>query len=56
VITLRNHISRRLHAWCFLISGPDIIQDAYLASDGKAFEVLAPDARYVFVISDEHVK
>ncbi|EHK99466.1 hypothetical protein M7I_4623 [Glarea lozoyensis 74030] len=51
-----NFLVRRYHAWRYLFSGPQIIQDAFNKAGGKPFEVLAPDNRYVFVSSLKHIK
>ncbi|EGD92510.1 hypothetical protein TESG_00083 [Trichophyton tonsurans CBS 112818] len=48
--------SRRVKAWLFLLDGPNIIQAGYDKAKGSPYEVLAPDARYVFVSSAEHIK
>ncbi|EZF23054.1 hypothetical protein H112_04207 [Trichophyton rubrum D6] len=48
--------SRRVKAWRFLLDGPNIIQAGYDKAKGSPYEVLAPDARYVFVSSAEHIK
>ncbi|CAG8960196.1 hypothetical protein HYFRA_00010675 [Hymenoscyphus fraxineus] len=54
-ITPLEFLKRRLRAWMYLISGPQIIQAAYEKSNGNPFEVLAPDNRYVFVSSPHHI-
>ncbi|KAK4446672.1 cytochrome P450 [Podospora aff. communis PSN243] len=51
-----RYLQRRYAAWRFLFDGPGLIQAAYEKAGTKPFEVLAPDARYVFVTSPEHVK
>ncbi|MCJ1356768.1 MAG: hypothetical protein MMC33_006764 [Icmadophila ericetorum] len=49
-------ISRRIHAWAYLLNGPTIIQRGFEKSHGELFEVLAPDARMVFVSSPKYIK
>ncbi|KAI0809677.1 cytochrome P450 [Xylaria sp. FL0064] len=49
-------LSRRIHAWAYLFRGTAIIQDAFNKSNGRPFEILAPDNRYVFVTSAKHIK
>ncbi|KAK0653142.1 cytochrome P450 [Cercophora newfieldiana] len=51
-----HYLHRRYRAWGFLLNGPTIIQEAYDKAGSKPFEVLAPDARYIFVTTPEHVK
>ncbi|KAK4033683.1 cytochrome P450 [Parachaetomium inaequale] len=53
---LVKHLRRRWRAWAFLFDAPNIIQDGFNTSHGQPFEVLAPDSRYVFVSSPEHIK
>ncbi|KAH8593607.1 cytochrome P450 [Bisporella sp. PMI_857] len=52
---LSKAISRRIEAWKYLFWGPDIIQTAYDKANGKPFEILAPDSRYVFVSQPKHI-
>ncbi|KAI1775359.1 cytochrome P450 [Hypoxylon cercidicola] len=47
---------KRLRAWKYLLRGPSIIQDGFDRANGEAYEVLAPDSRYVFVSSEKHIK
>ncbi|KAF4631712.1 hypothetical protein G7Y89_g6427 [Cudoniella acicularis] len=49
-------VRKRFHAWMFLFNGPRIIQDRFDKANGRSFEVLAPDNRYVFVSSVKHIK
>jgi cytochrome P450 len=43
-------------SWEYLFRGRSIIQQKYDQSNGQPFEVHAPDNRYVFVSSVEHIK
>ncbi|KAI0870674.1 cytochrome P450 [Hypoxylon argillaceum] len=49
-------IVKHLKAWEYLINGTSLIQHEYNESKGEPFEILAPDARYVFVSSESHIK
>jgi hypothetical protein len=49
-------IVAQIQAWEYLFKGQKIIQEKYDQSHGKPFEVFAPDNRYVFVSSPEHIK
>ncbi|KAI2618907.1 cytochrome P450 [Hypoxylon sp. NC1633] len=49
-------VAKRLRAWMYLLRGPGIIQDGFDKANGEAYEVLAPDSRYVFVSSNKHIK
>ncbi|EED23820.1 cytochrome P450, putative [Talaromyces stipitatus ATCC 10500] len=51
-----DFLKRRGKAWLFLFKGPSIIQEGYDKTKGAPFEILAPDARYLFVSSAEHIK
>ncbi|KAI1778213.1 cytochrome P450 [Hypoxylon cercidicola] len=53
---ISNFVSKRYQSWAYLFYGPQIIQDKFDQSNGKPFEVFAPDNRYVFVSSLEHMK
>ncbi|KAK2745535.1 hypothetical protein FQN57_003660 [Myotisia sp. PD_48] len=44
------------HAWAYLFYGPTIIQDKFDKAGNKPFEIFAPDNRYVFVSSPQHIK
>ncbi|KAI1400860.1 cytochrome P450 [Hypoxylon fuscum] len=54
--SLFDSLIKRLYAWLYLFMGTSIIQDAFESAGGKPFEVFAPDGRYVFVSSPEHIK
>ncbi|KAH8880897.1 cytochrome P450 [Thozetella sp. PMI_491] len=56
VHNIRSFLRKRWHAWQFLVHGPDIIDNEYKKANGKPFEVFAPDNRYVFVTSPEHIR
>ena len=47
---------RRYQAWCYLFKGTSLIQKGYDTSNGKPYEILAPDTRYVFVSSPKHIR
>ncbi|KAI0200207.1 cytochrome P450 [Astrocystis sublimbata] len=49
-------VRKKARAWMYLLNGPKIIQDGFNKSSGKPYEVLAPDSRYVFVSSAQHIK
>ncbi|KAI9647910.1 hypothetical protein NHQ30_004299 [Ciborinia camelliae] len=49
-------VTRRMRAWAYLFNGPGIIQESYRKSHEKPFEVLAPDARMLFVSDPAHIK
>ncbi|KAI1306229.1 cytochrome P450 [Xylaria venustula] len=49
-------LAKRLRKWEYLLNGAAIIQAGFDRADGKPFEIRAPDARYVFVSSTEHIK
>ncbi|KAF4633231.1 hypothetical protein G7Y89_g4888 [Cudoniella acicularis] len=51
-----QYVSNRLEAWKYLFYGTVIIQEKFEKSNGEAFEVFAPDNRYVFVSSPKHIK
>ncbi|KAI0183417.1 cytochrome P450 [Xylaria flabelliformis] len=51
-----TEILKRVRAWMYLFNGPGIIQHGFDISNGRAYEVHAPDNRYVFVSSEEHVR
>ncbi|KAI1334212.1 cytochrome P450 [Xylariaceae sp. FL0016] len=46
---------RPFKAWIYLFRGPIVIQREFDRSKGQPFEILAPDSRYVFVSSREHI-
>jgi hypothetical protein len=48
--------SKRLSAWKYLFYGQDIIQKGFDKAGGQPYEILAPDNRYVFVSSPEHIQ
>jgi len=52
---LPEYIRRRRQAWAFLFHGQEMIDKGYAQSNGMPFEVLAPEARYVFITSPKHV-
>ncbi|KAF1852230.1 cytochrome P450 [Cucurbitaria berberidis CBS 394.84] len=54
--SVRQFLQARYDAWAFLFNGPDMIQDAFEKSNGRPFEMFAPDNRYVFVSSADHIK
>ncbi|KAI1119833.1 cytochrome P450 [Nemania abortiva] len=49
-------IHKRVLGWMYLFNGPELIQHGFDNSDGQAYEIHAPDCRYVFVSSEKHVK
>ncbi|KAI0435910.1 cytochrome P450 [Xylaria telfairii] len=48
--------SKLLGAWTYLFYGRIMIQNEFDKSDGKPFEIVAPDGRYIFVSSPKHIK
>ncbi|KAJ0418881.1 cytochrome P450 [Aspergillus carlsbadensis] len=46
----------RVSAWMYLVYGTQIIQSRFDKAKDGAFEVLAPDSRYVFISSSEHLR
>ncbi|KAL1983251.1 hypothetical protein VTN96DRAFT_349 [Rasamsonia emersonii] len=55
-VRLLSALKKRLKAWLFLFSGPDIIQQGYDNAKGQPFEILTPDTRYIFVSSQKHIR
>ncbi|KAI0893525.1 cytochrome P450 [Annulohypoxylon nitens] len=53
---LSQILSKHTQAFQYLLRGTSIIQSRYEKSNGQPFEVFAPDNRYVFVSSDEHIQ
>lgn len=51
-----EHIKGRVDAWRFLFNGPDMIQAGYDKAQGKPYVVRAPDNRYLFVSSWQHIR
>ncbi|KAI3319097.1 cytochrome P450 [Xylariaceae sp. AK1471] len=49
-------LAKRIYTWKYLLNGAAIIQAGFDRAEGNPFEVLAPDARYIFVSSIEHIK
>jgi hypothetical protein len=47
---------KRYQAWAYLFWGPEMIQKAFDEADGKPFELVAPDNRYVFVSDPQQIK
>ncbi|KAI1273034.1 cytochrome P450 [Xylaria sp. FL0933] len=47
---------QRARAWMYLLHGPELIQYGFNNSNGRAYEIRAPDCRYVFVSSEQHVR
>ncbi|KAI0581515.1 hypothetical protein TUN199_06639 [Pyrenophora tritici-repentis] len=53
---LASPFVKRYNAWAYLFWGPEIIQKAFDEANGKPFELLAPDNRYVFVSDPQQIK
>jgi len=54
--TIFHIAKKRIRAWAYLFNGPGIVRHGFHESNGGPFEVLAPDARMIFVSSPKHIK
>ncbi|KAI1172625.1 cytochrome P450 [Nemania sp. FL0916] len=54
--SLSNWVKKKVEPWLYLFDGPKLIQHGFDKSNGEAYEIQAPDCRYVFVSSEKHVR